>query len=121
MRFTQVDRKVGVNSAESEPIKIKSGFHETAIYFFWWMGSSPGLASALATYAAASKPISWTLRFEALAGEIYRVMAGPKFSSDPRNTMTLSHVNLWVEDSTGSTPFSGARESSSLPARWASS
>ena len=54
MRFTQVDRKVVVNSAESEPIKIKSWSHETAIYFFCWMGSSPGLASALATYAAAS-------------------------------------------------------------------
>ena len=35
MRFAPVDRKVIVDSAEHEPIKIKSVSHETAVYFCW--------------------------------------------------------------------------------------
>ena len=35
MRFAPVDRKVIVDSAEHEPIKIKSVSHETAVYFSW--------------------------------------------------------------------------------------
>ena len=35
MRFAPVNRKVIVDSAEYEPLKIKSGSHETAVYFCW--------------------------------------------------------------------------------------
>ena len=37
MRFAQVDRKVTVNSVEHEPIEIKSGSDEVAVYFGWEM------------------------------------------------------------------------------------
>ena len=65
--------------------------------------------------------MSRTLRLEALVGEVYRVMAEPKPSSDRQDTTTLSHVNLWVEDSIGSTCVSTPNGTSSLPTRWASS
>ena len=66
MRFAPVDRKDIVNSAEYEPIEIKSGSHETAVYFFWEMGSASALDPALVSFAAARESMSRTLRFEAL-------------------------------------------------------
>ena len=46
MRFAQVDRKVIVNIAEHEPIEIKSGSHETAVYFCWGMDRERSLTPA---------------------------------------------------------------------------
>ena len=62
-----------------------------------------------------------TLRLEALVGEVYRVMAEPKSSSDRQDTTTLSHMNVWVAGSIGSTSVSTAKGTSSLLTRWASS
>lgn len=58
------------------------------------MGSARGLAPALVSYAAARESLSRILRFEAEAGEVYRVMAERKFSSDRQDITTLSHVNF---------------------------
>ena len=82
MRFAQVDRKVTVNSVEHEPIEIKSGSDEVAVYFGWEICCARCLAPALFSYAAAKEFLSRTLRFDALAGEVCQVMEGPQFSSD---------------------------------------
>ena len=65
VRFARVDRKVIVKSAEHEPIEIKSGSHETAVFFCWEMGNASGLAPALVSFAAARESMSRTPRFEA--------------------------------------------------------
>ena len=80
VRFAQVDGEAPVNSVEHERVEIKPGAHEIAVYFYWDMGSARGLAPALVSYAAARESLSRILRFEAEAGEVYRVMAEPKFS-----------------------------------------
>lgn len=117
VRFAQVDGEAIVNSVEHERVEIKPGAHEIAVYFYWDMGSARGLAPALVSYAAARESLSRILRFEAVAGEVYRVMAEPQFSSDRQDITTLSHVNFWVEDSNGATVVSRARGSYPLPTR----
>jgi len=117
VRFAQVDGEAIINSVEHERVEIKPGAHEIAVYFYWDMGSARGLAPALVSYAAARESLSRILRFEAVAGEVYRVMAEPQFSSDRQDITTLSHVDFWVEDSNGAAVVSRARGSYPLPTR----
>lgn len=94
VRFAQVDGEAIVNGVEHERFEIKPGAHEIAVYFYWDMGSARGLAPALVSYAAARESLSRILRFEAAAGEVYRVMTEPQFSSNRQDITTLSHVNF---------------------------
>ncbi len=101
VRFSQVDDLTIDNSVLYNRLEITPGYHDITVYFYWDMGSARGLAPALVNYAASREPLSRTLHFNARAGERYRVMAEPFFSSDRQDITTLTHVNFWVEDSAG--------------------
>ena len=120
MRFVPVDRKVIVDSAEHEPIKSNRVLTKLP-FTSARRGQCPWSDSCPASDAAAREPMSRTLRLEALVGEYYRAMAEQKSSSDRQVTTTLSHVNVWVKDSIGSTSVSNAKGTFSLPTRCASS
>lgn len=101
VRFSQVDDLSIDNSIAYNRLEIAPGYHDITVYFYWDMGSARGLAPALVSYAASRETLSRTLRFNARAGETYRVMAEPFFSSDRQDITTLTHVNFWVEDEAG--------------------
>lgn len=101
VRFSQVDGVTIDNSVAYNRLEIEPGFHNIMVYFYWDMGSARGLAPALVSYAATRESLSRTLRFNALAGEIYRVMAAPYFNADRQDITTLTHVDFWVEDEDG--------------------
>ena len=81
------------------------------------MGNAPGAGTCSGQLRGSRKSLSPILRFEAAAGEVYRVMAEHQFSSDRQDITTLSHVNFWVKDSNGATVVSRARGSYQLPTR----
>lgn len=79
------------------------------------MAGARGLVPILDSYAAARESLSWTLRFESVAGEVSGVMAELQFSSERQDITPLSHVNCWVEDSHGTTVVFRARARVSYP------
>jgi len=101
VRFSQVDDLTIDNSVLYNRLEITPGYHDITVYFYWDMGSARGLAPALVSYAASRDSLSRTLRFNARAGERYRVLAEPSFSADRQDITTLTHVDFWVEDSAG--------------------
>ena len=108
VRFAQIDDGAIDNSVAYDRIEIEPGYHDVTVYFYWDMGSARGLAPALVSYAASQDTLSRTLRFNARAGETYRVFAEPSFNSDRQDITTLSHVDFWVEDSLGNAVVSRA-------------
>lgn len=101
VRFAQVDDVVIDNSVAYNRLEVTPGFHDVTVYFYWDMGSARGLAPALVSYAASRESLSRTLRFNARAGESYRVFAEPRFSAERQDITTLTHVDFWIEDSAG--------------------
>ncbi len=101
VRFTRIDDITIDDSVAYSRIEIEPGFHDVTVYFYWDMGSARGLAPALVSYAATRESLSRTLRFNALAGETYQVMAEPHFNAERRDITTLTHVDFWVLDSEG--------------------
>lgn len=101
VRFSQVDEVTIDNSVAYGRLEVEPGFHDITVYFYWDMGSARGLAPALVSYAATRDSLSRTLRFNALAGESYRVMAEPRFNSERQDITTLTHVDFWVLDEDG--------------------
>lgn len=101
VRFSRIDDKTIDNSVGYDRIELEPGYHDVTVYFYWDMGTARGLAPALVSYAASQAELSRTLRFNARAGEVYRVMAEPHFDAERQDITTLSHVNFWVVDSNG--------------------
>ena len=101
VRFLSVDNMPIVNAEEFDSIDIAPGFHDLRVYFSWDLGSQRGLAPALVSYAASRESISRTLRFNALAGERYSVMAQPVFDSSRRDITDLAYVDFWIIDGEG--------------------
>lgn len=98
VRFLSVDGIQIENSGNYRAIQITPGFHDVTVYFDWDLGSARGLAPALVNYAAQSDTMSRTLRFNARAGESYKVRAEPAFKEQFEDITTLSHVDFWIED-----------------------
>lgn len=103
VRFHRVDDTVIEESDFYDRLEIAPGFHDITVYFYWDLGNQRGLAQALVQYASSRESLSRSLRFNARAGEHYRVMAEPVFNVgvERRDITTLSHVNFWVEDEDG--------------------
>ena len=101
VRFMTIDEISVSNSEQYDAIQIAPGFHDLRVYFNWDLGSQRGLAPAMVDFARTRDHISRTLRFNARAGEHYTVKAEPAFDGLQRNITTLSHVDFWVEDSSG--------------------
>ncbi len=101
VRFSSVDEVMVDNNVAYNRIEIEPGVHDIHVYFYWDMGTARGLAPALVSYAASRDTLSRTLRFEARAGQVYRVMAEPHFSSERQDITSLSHVDFWIEDEYG--------------------
>ena len=101
VRFSQVDDYMIDNSVAFSSIEVEPGYHDVTVYFYWDMGTARGLAPALVSYAASQDTLSRTLRFNAMAGEVYRVMAEPHFDDERQDITTLAYVNFWIEDASG--------------------
>lgn len=103
VRFHRVDDTVIEESDFYDRLEIAPGFHDITVYFYWDLGTQRGLAQALVQYASSRESLSRSLRFNARAGEHYKVLAEPVFNAGEarRDITTLSHVNFWVEDEDG--------------------
>lgn len=101
VRFLTVDGMSIENPEEINAIQIDPGYHDLKVYFSWDLGSQRGLAPALVNYASSRDTMSRTLRFNALSGERYTVMAEPVFSPAGNSVTDLLYVDFWVEDREG--------------------
>lgn len=115
VRFSRIDGNTIDDSVDYDRIEIEPGYHDVTVYFYWDMGTARGLAPALVSYAASQEELSRTLRFNARAGEVYRVMAEPHFDAERQDITTLSYVNFWVVDSNGNEVVSRADGSFTEP------
>jgi hypothetical protein len=115
VRFSHIDANTIDDSVGYDRIEIEPGYHDVTVYFYWDMGTARGLAPALVSYAASQEELSRTLRFNARAGEVYRVMAHPHFNAERQDITTLSYVDFWVVDSNGNEVVSRADGSFAEP------
>ena len=115
VRFSHIDANTIDDSVGYDRIEIEPGYHDVTVYFYWDMGTARGLAPALVSYAASKEELSRTLRFNAKAGEVYRVMAHPHFNAERQDITTLSYVDFWVVDSNGNEVVSRADGSFTEP------
>ncbi|MCY4265543.1 MAG: hypothetical protein OXE78_11905 [Gammaproteobacteria bacterium] len=101
VRFAQVDDIAIENSVAYNRLELAPGFHDVTVYFYWDMGSARGMAPALVSYAVSRDSMSRRMRFNARAGEFYRVMAEPHFTGSRQDITTLTHVDFWIVDRDG--------------------
>lgn len=101
VRFARVDDFPIEESIVYNRVEVTPGFHDVRVYFYWDLGTQRGLAQALVQYASTQESLSRSLRFNALAGQVYTVRAEPVFEEGRRDITNISHVNFWVEDSRG--------------------
>ena len=101
VRFLRVDDHRLASTDKIGAVEVPAGQHEIEVYYSWDHGSQRGLAPALVDYALAQAEVRRVLRFDAQPGETYTVQAEPKFQGERRDITTLSHVEFWIEDQTG--------------------
>lgn len=98
VRFLSVDGIKIENSRNFRIIQVTPGVHDVTVYFDWDLGNARGLAAAPVDSVASRDTTSRTLRFNARAGELYKVHAEPVFNDKFEDITTLSHVDFWIED-----------------------